>query len=1110
MSTLNDPRPGPAGLVRQSGLTSITAAASIASGLLLDAVIAARFGAGATSDAFFVAARIPIGLTVFVLSGATQALVPMFSLWLVRKEPREWSRLVSLVLTSVLVIGGGVALIGAAAAGPIMRITAPGLSAQGADLAASLARLLFLVVPLGAAAEVLRALLNARRASVVPAAMSIAMNATAAILVTWFADGRIDRVAQAYVVGFTAQLLFILFLTYRHGFRYRPGWPFGVDEVRHVGRLCVRPLASSGVQLGTRLGEQLLVSFLPAGSISILNYGNRLIAAIGGSVFFRSVIVGLLPRLTQAAAKDDRQAFEETTRTGVRIMLAIALPLTAYMAVLAEPAAFVIFRRGNFSPVDARLLGLVLAVYSASLIGAALQRVLLSTFLARLETRVQLRNTLYGALVDLVLVYLLTLLLGRHDPHTVLAVPIAYSCAQVVNVAHAWARMRSDLGMSLSGLGPFGLRLAVASLVAAGGMIAASSSLGLSKPATRLELTLRAIATAAVGAAALGSALVLLFGPEIRSRLGAKPASNRTGQGRQSGPPASTTRGLLERADPTGQDTVRPTGRTFGSKVGKAVGTARRLGPHTCFHLLYVVFLEPLLMKPFLAYVQVRRRALERAQRLTAGAQLDHWRLRREEVLASAEVAAPRTESLIGSDRLDRLRREAGSAREISLADIDQDGFLSSRVAVLRDVPTVSADRFAPRTRFELTVVDLSGVLGVKKCFKGDVPAFVAELKASHDLRRAGCRVPPILDVDFQELTITFEYLPGPVLREELAKHGAVVRDRDVATHPSYGKLPPRKQHAVRVEEGKAVLGRVIAAETVESLFAELKKIHAAGYVLHDIKFGNVILEESSGEPYFIDFDRARAYPQLNPLAFRFLRDRDYVKFNQLFGTQKLHYRRAREISKRSGRGIGHSYAPIYIAGGLRFGRIWSADVGYGRWRYILRENLPSLTNARVLDLGANNGFNGIQMMRQGARQVVAVEIDDSAIAEGGLVQELFEWADNRSYDLTYVRESMKRLPHLDLGTFDIVTALCSIYYLDDDEIAMVVNHVGTIADTLVLQCNTDRNVERSDPHTYEKASVQYALGVLQRNGFPRTRVIAPRGYSRPLVIGRRNPNRRA
>lgn len=509
-------------------------------------------------------------------------------------------------------------------------------------------------------------------------------------------------------------------------------------------------------------------------------------------------------------------------------------------------------------------------------------------------------------------------------------------------------------------------------------------------------------------------------------------------------------------------------------------------------------------MKPFPLYVQAHRLALERRRRRTVEARLAQFRSRREGILAARKVAAAGTDLLVDSDRLDRLRSAAGDTGEIVLADIDQDGFLRSRVGALRNVPTVSPNDFTPRGRFELTVVDLEGVLGVKKHFKEDVRAFVAEVTASHDLRRAGCRVPAILDVDLQELTITLEYVPGPVLREELARQGAILRDRDVAVHPLYRGLPPRKQRAKRIEEGRATLGRVLDDDAVEQLFVELKKIHAAGYILHDLKFGNVIIERRSGKPYLIDFDRTRAYPELSRLAFRFLRDRDIEKFNAHFGTEKITYTRAREWSKRRAQRLGRFYAPIYIEGGLRFGEIWNTDVGYGRWRYILRDNLPSLTGARVLDLGANDGFNGIQMMRLGAGEVVAVEINDDAIARGGLVKELFEWADNRSYPLTYVRDSMARLPDLALGRFDLVTALCSIYYLHDDEIATVVSHVSTIADTLVLQCNTDRNIHRVDPRTYEKASVEYAVGALQRNGFPVTVVVAPRGYSRPLVFGRR------
>ena len=1095
MIAAHDRASGAAGLVRQSGLTSVTAGLSIMSGLLLDAAIAARFGTGTESDAFFVAARIPTGLTAIVLSSAAQTLVPSFSLWLVRKGQAQASRSISLVLTAVLLISAAVSLVGVATAGAITRVAAPGLSPEGAEIASSLAQTLFAIVPLGAAAEVLRAMMNAHRASVLPAAMRVAMNGTAAVLILAFSDGNIGRVAQAYVVGAVAQLLFMIVLAYRRGFRYEPAWPFRAPEVRGVGSLAVRPLASSGVQLGTRLGEQFLVSFLPAGSITILAYGNRLVNAIGGGVFFRSVIMGLLPRLTEAAANEDQRAFERTTRAATRIMLAISVPLTAFMVALAQPAAVLVFRRGRFSAADADLLGLVLAVYSAGLIGAALQRVFLSTFLARLETRVQLRNTVYGAIVNLGLIIPFALVLGLDDARAVLAVPVAYGCAQLVNVAHAWVRMRSDLSISLAVVGSFGLRLIVASLVALGAMTFTSEVVDLYGVAGRVELGLRAMAVALVGAAALGVAIAAFFGADIRRSFSARRSrgivatlGNRTHD--------SSWEGMPDAAHSCDGHPERHT--WSGSKVVRAVGMARQQGFRGCVYLMYAVWLEPLLMKPFPLYIRARRLALERWRRKTTRARLAEWRSRRDELVEGGNVGSP-ADLLLDVGQLRLLRRAAGEGDEIVLADIDQDGFLCSRVGPLNGVPTVPPDRFVPRVRFDLTLVELQGRLGVKKHFRGDVVAFLAELEASHDLREADCGVPGILGVDFEELTITFEFVPGRVLREELARNGALLRDRDVATHPSYQRLSRREARAKRIEEGRNALENVLDAREIDQLFFELKKVHAAGYVLHDIKFGNVILEPS-GKPRLIDFDRARAYPGLGRLAFRFLRDRDYERFNVHFGTNKLTHRRARGSMRR----LRHTYAPLYIEGGLRSGAIWNTDVGYGRWRHILRDNLPPLIDARVLDLGANNGFNAIQMMRLGAREVVAIEANEGAVEQAALVKDLFEWADNRVYRLTYVRDSMARLPQLDLGPFDLVTAFCSIYYLDDEEIATLVRHVSTITETLVLQCNIDRSIHRADPRTYEKASVGFALRMMQSNGFPLARVVAPSGYRRPLVIGGR------
>ena len=505
-------------VVRQSGLTSVAALAAIVSGLVLDVSIAATYGAGAATDAFFVAARLPLGLVAIVMVGANQALVPAISTSLERDGRAATHRLVSTLITLTVVGGVALASLIGLIAWPLMRVTAPGLSPASVRLAASLARVMFLVVPLVAVAEILRAYLNSRYSFVAPAAMNVVMNGLAAALILGLSAG-ISAVAWAYVAGALAQAVFMLAMAYRRGFRFRPSLRGREPRVVAVGRLLVRPLVGAGLNPVARLGEQLFTSFIPTGSITVLNYAYRLISAIGGSVLFRSVVIAIVPRLTSATANGRQDEIRRTTRLGVKIMLLLSLPLTAFMAVLAKPAALAVFRRGNFTRHEATMLGIVLAVFSLSLVGSGVQRAMLAPFFARLDTRTPLRNTIYGVVANLLLIPVCVLPFGRGEDG-IIGIALAYSIAQYVNVAHAWHRMRTEIGVSLRGTSSTFWRLTAGSAVSGLAMIGGSVVLRLGAVSARWVLLLKTGVVGVFGALTLGGALALLDAAEVRQLLG--------------------------------------------------------------------------------------------------------------------------------------------------------------------------------------------------------------------------------------------------------------------------------------------------------------------------------------------------------------------------------------------------------------------------------------------------------------------------------------------------------------------------------------------------------------------------------------------------------------
>ena len=378
-------------------------------------------------------------------------------------------------------------------------------------------------------------------------------------------------------------------------------------------------------------------------------------------------------------------------------------------------------------------------------------------------------------------------------------------------------------------------------------------------------------------------------------------------------------------------------------------------------------------------------------------------------------------------------------------------------------------DGLKRRAAVELGGCNESG--GTRQQF-GEIGGFVQALEAALDLTAARCPVAAPVAVDWDSLAITWAGVAG-------------VRFHELAPH--------------------------VAEAAVEQLEQALISIHRAGYVLDEIDRQSVLFGSHTGALIAVDVSRAVPIVGVSRDMSVYLRDMDRLRFNELFGTRLLTAPQLRsllspkaQISRERAHGFTEVYAPVLLRDDIRWGKIWNTDLGTGRWNFIMKGHLPIPVGGSVLDLGSNNGFNPLQMLRAGAASAVGIEIHEPAIEQAKFLKAAYEWLDNRSYDFRSIHASSGDLPALDLPRFDVVTALCSLYYLEDAEIRRLVRYIRTRTDTLVLQCNTDRLIDRGgDEEIFRKASVEFAVEVLDQAGFTKREIVAPAGYSRPLVIAR-------
>lgn len=295
-------------------------------------------------------------------------------------------------------------------------------------------------------------------------------------------------------------------------------------------------------------------------------------------------------------------------------------------------------------------------------------------------------------------------------------------------------------------------------------------------------------------------------------------------------------------------------------------------------------------MKVLAVYVMLYRKVTTLKQIYNVDKEIRYWKSNKKELLELGKRRYRlRIEDLgLSQEKFKLLRKLQQQSHEVVIAEVDQDGFLLSNFGPIRNAPIISKKQFLARKKFNIKVVALNGYVGVKKDYKGNKVAFVNEIKALYNLGLAGCNVPAIMDIDFDSLTLTFSYIFGSVLREELAKKGAILRDRDIDNNPDYTHLTPEKRWLKRIQEGKRVLSDVVNLEFIEDLFIELKKVHASGFILGDIKYGNIIIEKISGKPYLIDFEHTKDYSKLGKKSFGVLCDQEIERLNLHFDTEKL------------------------------------------------------------------------------------------------------------------------------------------------------------------------------------------------------------------------------
>ncbi len=395
-------------ITKAAGTVGLATLLSRILGFVRDAVIAGLFGAGMSSDAFFVAFRIPNLLRRLFAEGSLSiAFIPVFTEYLAfqgRKEAFEFARSTLRLLALLLVF---ICFAGMLLAPVIIFLIAPGFaeSPEKFNLTVNLTRWMFPYIISICLVALMMGVLNGLGHFAAPALAPVFLNIAiigSAFLIAPHMAVPVHGLALGVLIGGALQLILQFPFLIRERFFFWEKAVFFHSGVKKVGRLMLPAVFGAAVYQINILVGTLLASFLPEGSVSCLYYADRLVQFPLG-LFAMATATAIMPSLSRQAADGNYQELADTFVHSMNLVFFITIPSMVGMIILREPIVALLFKRGAFDLQTTRLTASALLYYCMGLWAFSGVRIVISTFYALQDTRTPVKMGIISVIANVIL-----------------------------------------------------------------------------------------------------------------------------------------------------------------------------------------------------------------------------------------------------------------------------------------------------------------------------------------------------------------------------------------------------------------------------------------------------------------------------------------------------------------------------------------------------------------------------------------------------------------------------------------------------------------------------------------------------------------------------------
>ena len=381
-------------------------------GFVRDIFIAKFLGSTVTSDAFFVAFRLPSFFRRVLAEGAySAALIPVFSGVVIdSRDDREAADFVENTMSLLLFVTVILTFIFYFGMPYIIQVLAPGFSTnkEAFDLAVHFGKIISPYLIFISLVAHFTSILNVHgkfaAGAFAPAILNISFILSLFLLTPQLLSAG-HALSYGVLIGGLFQFIF-MYQAILKFYRPRIRIPQLNKKLKKFFRLFFPGVIGSGViQINIIIGT-IIASFLPVGAISHIYYADRL-NQLPLAIFGIAMGIVLLPGLSKAIKNDNKKEINDTQNRSLEFALLISLPSAVGLYILSTPIIHILFERGAFLAEDTLYTAQVLSIFSLGLPAYILIKILVTCFFAREDTKTPLYVSVVSVIINVVLSLLL-------------------------------------------------------------------------------------------------------------------------------------------------------------------------------------------------------------------------------------------------------------------------------------------------------------------------------------------------------------------------------------------------------------------------------------------------------------------------------------------------------------------------------------------------------------------------------------------------------------------------------------------------------------------------------------------------------------------------------